>query len=40
MIDDDIDKKLRLIQARQISKTSKSISFSRVVNEAIRGQLK
>ena len=40
MIDDDIDKKLRLIQAKQISKTSSSVSFSNVLNEALRRQLK
>jgi hypothetical protein len=40
MIDEDIDKKLRLIQAKQISKTSSSVSFSRVLNEALRRQLK
>jgi hypothetical protein len=40
MIDEDIDKKLRLIQAKQITKTSSSVSFSQVINEAIRKQLK
>ncbi len=40
MIDDDLDRKLRLIQAKQITRTSESISYSRVVNEAIRKQLK
>jgi hypothetical protein len=40
MIDEDIDKKLRLIQAKQISKTSSSVSFSEVLNDAIRKQLK
>jgi len=39
MIDDDLDKKLHLIQAKQISKTCGSVSFSNVVNEAIRKQL-
>jgi hypothetical protein len=40
MIDEDIDKKLRLIQAKQITKTNTSVSFSQVLNEAIRKQLK
>ena len=40
MIDEDVDKKLRLIQAKQIAKTSSSVSFSQVLNEAIRKQLK
>jgi hypothetical protein len=40
MIDEDIDKKLRLIQAKQITKTSSSISYSQIVNEALRKQLK
>jgi predicted transcriptional regulator len=40
MIDDDLDKKLRLIQAKEITKTSSSISYSRVVNDMLRKQLK
>jgi len=40
MIDDAIDKKLRLIQAKQIANTSSSVSYSRVVNETLRKQLK
>jgi len=40
MIDDDIDKKLRLIQAKQISKTIGSVSFSRVLNSELRKHLK
>ena len=39
MIDDDLDKKLRLIQAKQISKNSESVSFSRVINRELRRQL-
>ncbi len=39
MIDDDIDKKLRLIQAKQIANTSRSVSYSQVLNEMIRRQL-
>jgi predicted transcriptional regulator len=40
MIDDEIDKKLRLIQAKEITKTNSSISFSQVVNDMLRKQLK
>ena len=40
MIDYDIDKKLRLIQAKQISKTNSSVSYSSVINEVLRRQLK
>jgi len=40
MIDDDIDKKLRLIQAKQISKTNSSVSYSSVINEVLRRHLK
>ncbi len=39
MIDDDIGKKLHLIQATQISKTGGSVSFSNVVNKTLRKQL-
>ncbi len=40
MIDDDLDKKLRLIQAKEITKTSSSVSYSRVINDTLRKQLK
>ena len=40
MIDDDLDKKLRLIQAKLISKTNDSVSYSQVINEELRKQLK
>ena len=40
MIDDDLDKKVRLIQAKEIIKTSSSISYSRVLNDVLRKQLK
>ena len=39
MMDDDINKKLHQIQAKQISKTSGSVSFSNVVNTELRKQL-
>jgi len=40
MMDDDINKKLRLIQAKQIFQTKSSISFSKVLNEILRRDLK
>lgn len=40
VLDEDILKALRKIQARQISKSETSVSFSRVTNETLRKQLK
>ena len=40
MLDDDNDKKLRLRQAKLISQTQESYSFSRVINDTIRKTLK
>ncbi len=40
MIDGDLDKKLRLIQAEKIQKENRSISFSSVLNEYLRKVLK
>ncbi|HSA98186.1 MAG TPA: hypothetical protein VLF17_03825 [Candidatus Nitrosotenuis sp.] len=40
MLDDDLDRKMRLKQARQIEKTGASVSFSRVINDTIRDGLK
>lgn len=40
MIDEDLDKKLRLRQAKFISQEQTSYSYSRVVNEIIRKVLK
>ena len=40
MIDDDLDKKLHLIQAKAIQDTNSAVSFSRIVNETIRKKLK
>jgi len=39
MIDDDIDKKLRLRQAKQIQQEQKSISYSKVLNDTLRSGL-
>jgi hypothetical protein len=40
MIDEDLEKKLRLRQAKLIQKNISSVSFSRVINEALRNSLK
>ena len=40
VIDDDIIKKLRFIQAKKIYQTKCSVSFSSVVNESLRKVLK
>jgi hypothetical protein len=40
MIDEDLDKKLRSIQAKAIQNTTSSVSYSRVINEELRKKLK
>jgi hypothetical protein len=40
MIDDDLDKKLRLIQAKMIQQEQTSYSYSRVINETLRKSIK
>jgi hypothetical protein len=40
MIEDDLDKKLRVIQAKAIQSTNSSVSFSNTVNKILRKQLK
>jgi hypothetical protein len=40
MIDDDLDKKLRLIQAKEIQSTSSSVSFSSIMNKVLTKGLK
>ena len=40
MIDEDIDKKLRLRQAKQIQQENGSVSFSSVLNDTLRKALK
>jgi len=40
MIDDDLDKKLRLIQAKEIQNTSASVSYSGTLNKVLRNSLK
>ena len=36
----EVDKKLRLIQAKEIQKTYKSVSYSKLINDIIRETLK
>ena len=36
MLDEDLAKKLRLLQAKRLKGSSKSISFSKVLNEVVR----
>ena len=40
MLDDDLDRKLRLVQAKAIQSTTSSVSFSGVLNEVLRNSLK
>ncbi len=40
MLDDDMDRKLRIKQADLIRKNQKSISFSKVINDVLRGKVK
>ncbi len=40
VIDDDLDKKLRVRQAKLIQQTNSSYSYSRVLNETLRKVLK
>ena len=40
MIDDELDKKLRQLQAKLIQREQSSFSYSKVINETIRKVLK
>jgi hypothetical protein len=40
IIDDDLDKKLREIQAKKIQTTTSSVSYSEVINETLRKSIK
>ncbi len=40
VIDDEVDRKLRLIQAKEIQKTSSSVSYSGTVNKVLKNNLK
>ena len=40
MLDSDLDKKMRLLQAKRIQTTTSSVSFSNVLNQVLRDSLK
>ncbi len=40
MLDENLEKKLRVLQAKLIFKSKKSVSFSRVINEVLDDALK
>jgi len=40
VLDDELVKKLRIIQSKKISKLTEHVSFSRVINEELRKALK
>jgi len=40
ILDDDLDQKLHLIQAKAIQNTKASVSYSRVINETLRKHIK
>jgi len=40
LLDDDLERKLRLRQAKLIQKTRKNVSFSQVINEVLDAGLK
>ena len=40
LIDEDLDKKLRSLQAKLILETSSSISYSQIINDTLRKSIK
>ena len=40
MFDDDLDKKLRTLQAKRIQQEQVSCSFSKIINEVLAKQLR
>ncbi len=40
VLDDDLVKKLRIIQSKKIAKSRKAISFSSVINDELRKAIK
>jgi len=40
MIDDEVDKKLRIIQANEIRNTTSSVSYSETINKVLKNNLK
>jgi len=39
VLDDDLEKKLRALQAKTIAKTNQSCSFSKVINDILKQKL-
>jgi len=40
LIEDELDKKIRIIQAKEIVGTSSSVSYSNIVNKILKNNLK
>ena len=40
VLDEDVIKKLRIIQSKKISKTADTVSFSSVINQELRKSVK
>jgi predicted transcriptional regulator len=40
MLDDEVDRKLRSIQAREIQLSSSSVSYSETINKVLKSNLK
>jgi predicted transcriptional regulator len=40
VIDDEVDKKLRAIQAKEIQSTSSAVSYSGTINKILKNNLK
>ena len=40
MLEDSMDRKIRLLQAKLIQTEAKSVSFSKVINETLKNMLK
>ena len=40
MLEDEVDKQLRVVQGKQISKSTMSVSYSKVVNDILKKGLK
>jgi hypothetical protein len=40
MLDDNLDKKIRILHAKEISQSASSVSFSKMINGLLRKQLK
>jgi hypothetical protein len=40
MLDEDLDKKIRSVQAKEIQNTTSSVSFSATINKILRENIK